>query len=204
MEIADERLFKVQAGVQGLLSRRRVTGWSVEVIVGHLTFCGLANRGLLTVLHTVYRFMRRRYLEAVELWPECRAELRTCAALLYLARASWTTPWNEVVYQSDASESGWGVKTAWWPLREVQRCGRLSERQRVRRTGTHTARESALGAAWLQREGGQWMCHRIDEDDPLVSDLVGCGPELRGGQRGRCGQWDYYEDIMLLEARAFE
>ena len=108
MEIADERLFKVQAGVQGLLSRRRVTGWSVEVIVGHLTFCGLANRGLLTVLHTVYRFMRRRYLEAVGLWPECRAELRTCAALLYLARASWTTPWNEVVYQSDASESGWG------------------------------------------------------------------------------------------------
>ena len=59
LEIADERLFKVQAGVQGLLSRRRVTGWSVEVTAGHLTFCGLANRGLLTVLQTVYRFMHR-------------------------------------------------------------------------------------------------------------------------------------------------
>ena len=75
MGITDERLVKIQAGVKGLLQRRKVAGWAREVVIGHLTFCGLANRGLLTVFHTVYRFMRRHYLEAVELWPECRAEL---------------------------------------------------------------------------------------------------------------------------------
>ena len=63
MEISGGRLRKVQAGVRGLLERRKVTGWSIEVVVGHLTFCGLSNRGLLTALRTVYTFIRRRYLE---------------------------------------------------------------------------------------------------------------------------------------------
>ena len=30
-----------------------------------------------------------------------------------------------VVHQSDASASGWGVKTVRWPLDAVQRCGRV-------------------------------------------------------------------------------
>ncbi len=91
----------------------------MEVVVGHLTFPALANRGLRTVLHTGCRFRRRHYLEAVPLRPECRAELRTITALLFLASIEWTVPWNEFAYQSDASEAGWGVKTAFWSLGAV-------------------------------------------------------------------------------------
>ena len=110
-------------------------------MVGHLTFCGLANRPLFSVLHTVYAFIRRHYTEPVVLWAECRAELRTFSALLWLAQADWKIPWNDYVYQSDASEAGWGVKVAQWPLEEVRRCGRVGERQRFQRVGAHSARE---------------------------------------------------------------
>ncbi len=156
MEITDERLFEAQAGVQGLLARRLVAGWSVEVVVGHLAFCGVADRTLLKVLHTVYRFVRRRYLEAAEAWPECRAELRTFAALLFLAKADWTVPGHELMYQSDASEAGWGVKAAWWPLGEVECCGRVGERQRLRRVGPHSARSPRWerpGCGWTAASG---------------------------------------------------
>ena len=122
MSITDERLAKVQAGVQRLLDLRRMAGWSVEVVLGHLTFCALANRGLLTIPHTLYRFIRRHYLEAAPLWPECRAELKAMSDLLYLARADWKNPWNDYVYQSDALEAGYGVKVAQWPIEEVWRC----------------------------------------------------------------------------------
>ena len=108
MAIKDERLMKVQAAVAGLLARRRTAGWCVEVLLGHLTFCGLANRGILTVPHTLYRFIRRHYTEAVPLWAECRDELSAMSALWFLARADWKVQWNPVVYQSDASGSGWG------------------------------------------------------------------------------------------------
>ena len=52
MEITQERLSRLQAAVRGLLARRRVAGWCVETVLGHLTFCGLANRALLSTLHT--------------------------------------------------------------------------------------------------------------------------------------------------------
>ena len=70
-----------------------------------------------------------------------------------------------MVYQSDASEAGWGVKTARWPLEAVQACGRVSERRRFQRTGPHSACEAALGAAGLHRELGEWVCRSEQETE---------------------------------------
>ncbi len=107
-----------------------------------------------------------------ELWPERRAELRTFAALLFLAKADWTVPWRELVYQSDVSEAGWGMKAAWWPLGEVQRCGRVGERQRFRRVGPHSARQSAMGAAGLRLGGGEWTCQCGASEDTVTANWV--------------------------------
>lgn len=46
------------------------------------------------------------------LWGETRLELQAAGALLMMATASWTRPWNPLVMQSDASESGYRVKAA--------------------------------------------------------------------------------------------
>ena len=212
MAIKDDRLMKVQAAVAGLLARGRTAGWCVEVLLGHLTFCGLANRGILTVPHTLYRLIRRHYTEAAPLWAECRDELAAMSALLFLARADWKVQWNPVVYQSDASGSGWGVKTAVWPLSAVQRCGRLSERRHVKRLGSHSAREAALGAAGLTKEDGEWICDRHEgvaaspmEDWAVDASFEEVDPAgLREGlwSTVRLGTWSYTEDIMVLEARA--
>lgn len=58
MQVTVERLLKVRAAVEGVLSRRKVCGWVVEVVVGHLTFTALACRGILLALHTVCQFMQ--------------------------------------------------------------------------------------------------------------------------------------------------
>ena len=56
------------------------------------------------------------------------------------SRQEWWRPWNALVSSSDASLSGYGVCQAWWPLSEVKKAGRMSERARFRRAGAHSAR----------------------------------------------------------------
>ena len=211
--VTAKRVVKIQAATQGLLERKRVCGWTLEVVVGHITFCALAQRGLLSVLSSVYSFIRLRYNEPTVLWNECRQELRCISGLLWLARASWDTPWHTMVYQSDASLTGYGVKTAEWPLDIVREVGRVNERRRFKRTGGHTAREGALAAARLSRVNGVWLCTKEEIDDELGENwkVDGSFPEVpAAGLREslwhtvRLGRWQRSEDIVILEARACE
>ena len=80
--------------------------------MGHNTFAGLACRGLLSLFHTVYRFIAAHYDQPAPLWAEARAELRAFRGLLFLAWSDWWLPWCPFVYQSDASLEAWVVKTA--------------------------------------------------------------------------------------------
>eukprot|EP00974_Lingulodinium_polyedra_P036579 3508056-Lingulodinium_polyedra.AAC.1 len=67
----DGRLWKTKAGprrfwlcrqaTRGLLSRRRVAGWVLEVVLGSLTFLALSSRGLLSCFHSVYAFIAQNY-----------------------------------------------------------------------------------------------------------------------------------------------
>lgn len=213
MRISPVRRAKVQAGVEGLLSRRNVAVCCVEVVLGHLTFCALANQALLTIPHTLYNFARTNYWAAARLWDSCRQELRAMAALLFLARADWTLQWNDVVYESDASVAGYGVKVARWPLAAVQGCGRQGEHQRFKRIGPQSAREAALGAAGLGLRDGLWACRpastaadeaevrdwAVDRQFPGV-DAAGLKESLWSTVRQ--GFFRHAEDILVLEARA--
>ena len=115
--------------------------------------------------------------------------------------------------QSDSSLTGWGVKTARWPLSAVQECGRLNERQRFRSVGGHGAREAALGAAGLRKEDGVWTCRRgLDGDDPdeqwvahpNFTEVDAAGLRESLWHTVRMGRWLRPEDIMVLEVRACE
>ena len=66
--IADERFFALRAGTGAFVRRRRCSGQALEVLVGHLTYAGLANRGCLTMLNAVYKFINQFYYSVGRQW----------------------------------------------------------------------------------------------------------------------------------------
>ena len=117
-----------------------------------------------------------------------------------------------MVYQSDASLTGFGVKVAQWPLAEVRRAGRVSERSRFRRVGPHTARESALIAAGLECDGqGRWYTMEAPEEKEVMDDwevdetfeeIPAAGLKESLWRTVLSGAWKYEEEILELEGRA--
>ena len=70
MRVTSERWWLVRRAIEALLRRPKCSGWALEVVVGHCTFAGLANRGSLSVWHTVYAFMHKYRDGAGYLWDE--------------------------------------------------------------------------------------------------------------------------------------
>ena len=114
---------------------------------------------------------------------------------------------------SDSSLEGYGVCHAWWEAECVGKVGRVSDRERFRRVGSHRAGESALAAAGLHIEGSAWKVSVNGVDDDLE-----CGGEWSAadhfdevpaaGLRKELwmpkfwGSWRHSENISILEARA--
>ena len=150
------RLWKMFQAIAGLMRRGRCVGRVLEILIGHLTFCGLVRRPSLCVFHTVYKFIHRHYGEVAPLWESVREELQAFQGLLFMLVQDWWRPWNRLVSSSDASLTGYGICHSWWEQRIVAKCGRLLERTRFKRMGGHSAREEALTAAGFRREGQRW------------------------------------------------
>ena len=155
-----KRFWRIRFAIVDLLRRRRVTGYEVEVVLGHATFLSLARRELLSIFHTTYRFIRRHYYEKITLWSSARDEFRCYIGAMWFLRAPWSRPWSTEVYQVDASTYGWGISASSWTSSEVAAVGRVSERSRYR-LGVGTAREHASGQA------------KFDED--FSRDFAGMG-----------------------------
>ncbi|CAK0809789.1 unnamed protein product [Prorocentrum cordatum] len=198
--------------VRGLLARRRVKGWAVEAVLGHLTFCGLCSRGTLSAFNSVYGFVRAHYDEAAVLWAEARRELAAFSSLMYFLESDWWLPWNPLVQQSDASLHGYGLARAFWPRELVESVGRVPERARFRRRCAHSAREAALCAAgFSMSESGKWILKGLPEEEEELGqwDVARDFPEvpaqgLRAGLWEPCfaRAWQHPEGILTLEARA--
>ena len=206
------RLWKIRQALSGLLRRGRCTGRALEVIIGHLTFVGLMNRHSLSTMHTVYRFIQANYSTVAKLWDSVVSELRCFKGLLILLCQDWDRPWNPVVSSSDSSLSGYGVCHATWPVNIVSKVGRLRERHRFRRTGAHSARESALLSAGLFRDkAGEWQATAMQCHDDLNEAgwaIDGSFEEVPAKWLRRplwtpkmWGRWIHPEPILILEAR---
>ena len=81
-------------GLRVAARRSRLSGKALEVLVGHATFCGLANRTCLAVLDAVYKFMRFAGEERMPLWITVRRELRAFAGLMGFLHGDWTHGWS--------------------------------------------------------------------------------------------------------------
>lgn len=212
--ITPERFHKVRLSIEAVLRRKKVSGQVLEIVIGHATFCALTNRQLLSVFHTVYRYIRSSYYSPSILWNSVREELEAFKGLMIFLQADWWRPWNTLVSCSDSSTTGFGVSTSFWSRDTVARCGHVCERSRFRKLGAHSARDSALTAAGFVQDSvtGKWIVGELDSSEYLKAS----GWELNTSfeeipaellrkemwQPKLWGKWSFKEGIICLEGRA--
>ena len=213
-KISSARFHRVRQGVRCVLSRGRCSGRVLEILIGHCTYCGLMNRSLLSVFHSSYKFIRSNYYVHTKLWTSVVSELRAFSGLMPFLRADWRRPWSKTVTVSDASEEGFGVCASRLPLEAVQSIGRVSERERFRRSSGHSAREAALTSAGFVKDEvtGKWTEGVLEDEDYLLLsgwELDESFPEVSKQYLHeedwcvvRQGAWKKREHIVYLEARA--
>ena len=127
------RIWKIRLGIEELLRRGSATGKEMQVVIGHVSFCFLLRRELLSTLGAVYAFGRRAEGVKMVLWPAVRRELRWAVALLPLVYRRLDAGWHGRVMATDASPTGLGAVHGERPLDEVSRIGRINERWRYQR-----------------------------------------------------------------------
>ena len=122
------------------------------------------------------------------------------------SRLEPTGLWDDTVYCVDSSLTGFGVMTNKWPLDEVRKVGRLSERSRWIKGGVQ-ARHRALGRAVqpaLFEDLGNFNtvlepAWEVSEDFTEVPcELM--NPDSWSSSFG--GNWFYKANILILEARS--
>ena len=197
--ITPERFHRVRQAIRGLLRRSKVSGKTLEIVLGHATFCALNNRMLLPVFHSAYKFVQSCYFSPSALWPSVRQELQCFAGLMIFLRADWWLPWNDLVCCSDASTTGFGVCTAKWSKTDVAAVGRVSERSRFKRIGGHSARESSLTSAGFVRDEltGLWKSGAIDGEEYIK--LSGWSLDPQGGCEAGCLEcfWVFSASLLI-------
>ena len=204
------RWWTLKVALTALLQRQKVAGWEVELYLGHMTFVGLMSREVLSCFHTVYRFIQSAYWTREPLWPSVRAELVGFLGLMIFLRSSWTRSWLPMVYQTDASPSGFGVATSWWSRARVADVGRVLERRRYK-LGASQAREHAAAAAGFsldvvtglitsdEPEAGKDHRWEVDPSFPEVpADML----NAEHWKLVLADRWLRDDGILILEARA--
>ena len=152
-----KRYWKVRSALTYALSHRALPGAIWLVIIGHVAFCSLANRDIMCLLFSCYKFARDHLTDCIPLWPSARAELQAFYGLMPLLRSRWWLPWFGRPVATDASEFAYGVCFGSWPEGSTAICGRTSERARFRRLPGQSAREHFFMQSGIARnDDGDW------------------------------------------------
>ena len=156
--LAPRRFWKLRHGIDAILKAKTVIGTTLEVVIGHATFCSLLARPALSCFHSVYKYIQRIGPSRGILWDTLRDELRAFQGLMVLLVAEWDRGWVPIVLASDASEWRYGVTAMTASSSEIANIGRIAERSRFRHPGVPSARAAAFQATghlqrWAQAVG---------------------------------------------------
>ena len=101
-----ERCGRIRKGLRCFV-KRRVAGWELEGLTGHVSFLGLLRRETLLLFQCVYRFTRKFYHQQEPFRISARAELEPFVGVMILMESDWARVWLSGVLASDASLSGY-------------------------------------------------------------------------------------------------
>ncbi len=124
------RLWMLRQAARALLTRGVCSGRGCVVIFGHFTFCFLLSRLLLSIFRSTSFYSRKCFNRYVHLWSSVRRELTDAVHLFTLIESDYDGPWNQSVYVSDSSLTGFAAHKTEWPIEAVRATGSVSERWR--------------------------------------------------------------------------
>ena len=131
-ECPPRRFWSLRRRTDAILSAKTVTGSTLEVVIGHATFCSLLARPSTTCFHPVYEYVQSvGYCPSV-LCDSVRDEFQAFQGLMVLQVAVWDRGWLPMAPASDASEWVYGVTAMAARSSEIARVGRMAERSRFR------------------------------------------------------------------------
>ena len=104
-----ERLDKILAAFRFLARRPKITGRSLERLLGHAMHICLLRRELLSIFRSLYDFIYGSYFKRQRLWKSAAREARWCSCLLKLCTVNMKRPQSSGITASDASLSGIAV-----------------------------------------------------------------------------------------------
>ena len=145
IRVSPHRAWNLILAIRFIQTCERIHGSSIEAIVGHLTWCFLARRELLSIFSSIYKFICLHRNETTELWPSVRYELALAASLLPMAYADIDRPWSDVITATDASLAGFGVCELASDSVTTGELGRTAEKWRYETEAIIHARTNALG-----------------------------------------------------------
>ena len=164
----------LRRGIDAILSAKTLTGSTVNVVIGHATFCSLLARPSMTCFHSVYKYIRRLGPSRGILWDTVREELRAFQGLMKLVVAEWDRGWLPLVLASDVSERWYGITSMSTKSSEAAKVGRVAERSRFRHNGNLGVRASAF------QEAGYWerWANAVGVDQQSLQDALPQGNEM--------------------------
>ena len=109
-----ERFGRIRKGFRCLLNRRRVAGWELEALVGHVTLLGLLRRETFSLFHCLPVSLARKFHHRRELlWISARAELEAFVGVMILMESDWARP---------GLSSGNGEVQSFWAFQSAGFC----------------------------------------------------------------------------------
>eukprot|EP00438_Fugacium_kawagutii_P016242 Skav225368 [mRNA] locus=scaffold476:95907:101244:- [translate_table: standard] len=104
-----QRAWRLWAATRCLLRRRRISGESMRLWLGHVNFHFLLSRPLLSSVSACYAFARAHLGHRFPMWASVRREMRTVLGLIFLVEKNLSMPINAEVHVGDSSDRGFGL-----------------------------------------------------------------------------------------------
>ncbi len=124
------RAWRLYLAITEVLSRGRLFGWQLRILLGHMVHHCLLQRPALAVLQALYRFAFENLHVLAELPPAAIVELQVFKGLVFLAVVDLAAPLSDTVYCSDSSATGYALHLARVHPSELRPLAEVRERWR--------------------------------------------------------------------------
>lgn len=116
-----QRAWRFWAATKCLLRRRRISGESMRLWLGHVNYHFLPSRPLLSTLSASYSFARAHLGHRFPMWASVRREIRIVLGLLFLVEKDLSQRVNTEVHVGDSSDLGFGLMVRHESIQRIQR-----------------------------------------------------------------------------------
>ena len=125
-----ERAWRLWHATRALLRRRRISGDTLRVWLGHVNFHFLLCRPALSSISSCYRFAIDHLGHRFPMWPSVRKEMKQVLGLIFVVEKNLSSPVNPEVHVGDSSDKGYGMLHTFATVEQVKRELRFKERWR--------------------------------------------------------------------------